>query len=53
MSRYKKLYDFMLENGELQLIFPDLIGDWEKDKNQFIYEQKQMEDLTGDYDTKF
>lgn len=35
----------MLENGELEEVFPTLTGDWLTDKKQFIAEQKSMEEM--------
>jgi len=48
MSEYKKLYKTLLDNGELQELFPSMKGDWEQDKKQFILEQKDLEDLLKD-----
>ena len=44
--RFKKLYDTLIENEELTSMFPHLSGDWVKDKEQFILEQQQMENLS-------
>lgn len=45
MSRFKKLYESMLESGELQEVFPLMKGNWEKDKKRFIKEQTELEEL--------
>jgi len=43
MDKLKKEYDFYLNSGELEEIFPELSGDWEKDKKRFkaIHERFQ------------
>lgn len=28
-------YEAMLENGDLEILFPSLTGDWKKDKKRF------------------
>lgn len=43
--RFKKLYDTMLDSGDLLDLFPTLSGVWEKDEQQFIEEQTAIEDL--------
>ena len=48
MDRYKKLYDCLLENGELTKIFPELRRKhkkncWELDKNIFSRLQEEQE----------
>lgn len=45
MSRFKKLYESMLESGELSEVFPLMSGNWEKDKNRFVREQTELEEL--------
>lgn len=45
MSRFKKLYESMLESGELKEVFSNMKGDWEKDKLKFIREQEELEEL--------
>jgi hypothetical protein len=42
MSEYKKLYEFMLTNGELSSMF---VGNWEEDSYLFIREQQDLESL--------
>lgn len=50
MSRYKKLYEAMLQSGELKELYPRLTGEWEQDEKKFIKEQKLLEDLAGAID---
>ena len=45
MERFRKLYDSMLDSGELSEVFPLMSGDWNKDKNKFIREQTELEEL--------
>lgn len=35
----------MLESGELSVVFPLMSGVWEKDKNRFVREQTELEEL--------
>ena len=50
----KKLYEVLLESGELQDFCPSMTGVWEKDKKSFIQQQTELEELakgfTIDYD---
>lgn len=46
MMEYKKLYNSLLESGDLFDVFPDAVGEWSKDKKEFVDIQNQME-----YDT--
>ncbi len=48
MSRFKKLYDTLVQNEELKDMFPEskFTGEWSKDKEKFIAEQTAMEDLS-------
>jgi hypothetical protein len=43
MSEYKKLYDQLLNSGDLYEVFPDLTGEWSKDKKEFIELQDEMD----------
>jgi Leucine-rich repeat (LRR) protein len=52
MTNYKKLYDSLIQSEELLEIFPQLKGNWEKDKEKFIKIQNQMENLTMDFEVK-
>lgn len=36
MKEAKKQYDSMLENGDLEILFPNMTGEWKKDKDKFI-----------------
>ena len=46
---YKKLYEVLLESGELQDFCQDMTGVWEKDKKSFIEQQTELENLTKDF----
>lgn len=50
MSRYKNLYDTMLESGELKELYRGMTGDWTKDEKKFIQEQQMLESLAGAVD---
>jgi hypothetical protein len=52
MSRFKKLYDSLLETEELKMMFPKMTGVWEKDKENFIKQQQQLENQAGLTDVK-
>ncbi len=45
-ENYKKLYDCLLESGELKR-YKSFSLDWEKDKTRFIKEQKNLENLAN------
>ena len=45
MSRYKKLYEALLENGDLFELSEDMSGEWELDNREFIRLQKEMEEI--------
>lgn len=44
MKRFKKLYECLLESDEL---YSGMTGDWDKDKDRFIREQKELEELAN------
>lgn len=44
-SRYERLYNSMLESGDLKMVFPRSTGIWEKDSTRFIREQQELEKL--------
>lgn len=44
-KQFKKLYDSLLESGELLDMFPSMKGKWEVDKNRFVREQTELEEL--------
>lgn len=50
MSRYKNLYDALVENGELKAVYPRMTGDWTKDEKKFISEQQLLEQYAGAID---
>jgi hypothetical protein len=41
MSQAKRIYDALLESGELKTLYSSMKGDWKKDQKSFI---KQYED---------
>jgi len=45
-ENYKKLYDFLVESGEIKTI-QKMSGVWEKDKIKFIKYQTELEDLAN------
>lgn len=47
MSRYKKLYEALLENGDLFELSEDMSGDWELDRKEFIRLQQEMEEIVN------
>jgi hypothetical protein len=49
-SDREKLYNYLLENGELFKICSKMTGDWEKDKEKFTREQEELEELTRDFE---
>ena len=46
-QRYKNIYDWMLQKGELFDFMPKASGDWEQDKVKFISFQSEMEKLAN------
>ena len=52
MSRFEKLYNYLLENGELRMV-PKMKGNWEQDKEKFITYQIKIEELANLKDTNF
>lgn len=47
MSRYKELYNTLLNNDELQFFLPKYKGTWEEDSKAFIKMQREMEEIVG------
>jgi len=49
----ESLYNTLLENDELYVMFDGMKGEWEKDKKRFIEEQIKLEntaqELTANY----
>ena len=41
----KKQYDAQLSNGELFMFFPQLTGEWEQDKDTYIAEFRDVQEL--------
>jgi hypothetical protein len=48
MSRYKRLYDTLVKNDELLIVFPTLTGEWKTDKKVFIEEQDNLENISNE-----
>lgn len=46
-KRFKNLYTWMKQTGELTDFLPKSTGNWEKDKNKFIKFQQEMEKLAN------
>lgn len=46
-DRFRDLYNYLLESGELLERFPKFKGEWEKDKKAFIKEQRELEELAN------
>jgi hypothetical protein len=43
MSRLKKLYNVLLQNGDLFEVFDGMTGNWEEDKIYFTQVQTDLE----------
>lgn len=53
-DRFKKLYLSLLENGDLRnLSIPKMKGNWEEDRELFIYFQKELEKVANIKDVDF
>lgn len=54
ITEAKKMYDTLLERGELKVIYSSMKGNWEADKSYFLnqYEknQKALKDLETGFD---
>jgi hypothetical protein len=46
-QRFKNLYDWMLQKGDISSFLPKATGEWEKDKKNFILYQTNMEELAN------
>ena len=46
-QRFKSLYQWMVQKGEINDFLPKATGDWEHDKNKFIAYQMEMEKLAN------
>lgn len=49
-SEAKKIYDTMVENGELLMFFPNLSGKWSEDKDDFISQYNSVESMLDESD---
>ena len=47
-DRFRSLYIYLLENGELLNLFPNFTGEWDKDSVNFIKEQLELESLANE-----
>lgn len=45
MNEIKAQYDFLLEQGELEIFCPKMTGVWEKDKKDFTEKWEQNNDF--------
>lgn len=52
-TRFKKLYDCLLESEDLYTMVKGMTGDWVKDKNKFIKSQTELEDIVKFKDVNF
>jgi len=50
-TRFKNLYQWMIQTGELKDFLPRAKGDWEQDKVRFIKIQQEIENLANLTDT--
>lgn len=46
-KRFKSLYQWMVQKGEINDFLPKATGDWEQDKVKFISFQIEMEKLAN------
>jgi hypothetical protein len=53
MEEYRKLYEALLENGELQSFCRTMTGSWEKDKKSFIKQQTDLEAIANGINVNF
>ena len=44
-QRFKNLYEWMLQKGDISSFLPRATGEWEKDKKRFIAFQTEIEKL--------
>lgn len=45
MQEAKKLYDALVDSGELKSSYKFMTGDWNRDKNSFLRQYRENEDL--------
>lgn len=50
ISEAKRVYDTLVENGELSIFFPNLSGKWSEDRNDFISQYNFVESMLDDPD---
>lgn len=41
----KKEYEAMLASGDLEILFPSMTGDWEKDKEKFTKQYNRNQEI--------
>jgi len=46
----KKMYESLLESGDLLDLFPMLSGEWDKDEKEFRVQQNLNDQLVDDFD---
>lgn len=44
----KLIYESLLSSGDLEFLFPSMIGDWNIDKKEFIIQYNSNERILGD-----
>lgn len=45
MKEAKKFYDSMLASGDLEILFPSMTGEWDKDKDKFIKQFNKTQNI--------
>lgn len=48
MSQARKIYNALLESGELKTLYSSMKGIWEKDKKSFVRQYEENERLIND-----
>lgn len=48
MSQARKIYNALLESGELKTLYSSMKGVWEKDKKSFVRQYEENERLIND-----
>ena len=51
MLQAKLIYEVLVESGELSTLYPSMKGVWKKDKNSFLREYQENEDLINNPNT--
>lgn len=44
----KLIYNSLLSSGDLEFLFPSMVGDWNIDKKEFIIQYNSNERILGD-----